>query len=325
MSSGGGSTPHPPSSLNERDASQIKLLCDVARKNGATLTVEEVMALTTAPASREELEMAWQHTPILSSSYELRSGLVVERNSGSMTDAQVVREVDRRVRAKSYLRHAARFSALCGGRYTKLMAVSGSVSYMSASELDDLDFFCVTKRDTLWVFLTRTLILARVFRRVSGKKGTPKYCFSCSMDEKFALKSFSASQGPLFARDALSAVVLVDRDDCYRSLLEEGAWMEKHYPRLYRSRLGRGEEGRARAPREARSSSCDRVLNLFLYLTVGGYIRLKSALLNRKFRHEGRRDALFSVLSGPDLCMYESEKYIDLRESYSSACEENPA
>jgi len=307
--------------LEERDASQIKLFCDLAKMNGAALTVEEIVALVALPASKEELERAWNNNPILSTNYELQSGVVVERNRGGarfVTDWRVFREIDRRDRAKGYLKSAVGFSALCSGRYSKLVAVSGSASYRSVSRTDDLDFFCVTQKDSLWIFLTRTLILARLYRRFH--KDSPKYCFSCNMDESFALESFATSESPLFGRDALNAVLLYG-NDCYQSLLARGAWMRNYYPRLYESKFESGGERPATA-REGPSAG-ERVLNLFLYYTVGSYIKLKSALLNRRFLREGRGDSLFTVRSGPDHCMYESQKYTYLEKSYSNLEEKN--
>ncbi len=300
--------------LGDKDAYEIKLFCDVAKTNGATLTLREIIRLTAIGASEQELEAAWGGHAELSSAYELRAGMVVEKKEGVPTVGNdiVFREVERRMRARRYLRPAGKFSLLCRGDHMKLVSVSGSVSYRSVSEKDDLDFFLVTRKDRMWISLTKSLLLARYFQRTTSD--CPPICLSCTMDEDFARREFTAPKDALFARDALNAFVL-HGGKYYLELIATASWMSLYYPILYASKGAVGAESRTTVKQG--SSIAVTALNSFLYFTVGTYIKVKAWLLNRRLQRDGRYESMFRVLSGRDHCVYESTRYVRLRKLYS--------
>jgi hypothetical protein len=286
---------------------RVRLFCDVAKVNNSVLSLSELLELLPDRKTETELEHAIKANPNLDSEYEISSGFIVER-SGVPAAEQVERA--RREKARSNLISGAGISQLLATNQLRMMGISGSTSYRSASRSEDLDFFSVTEKQGLWVFLTRALIISRAIRHM--RRSAPDVCLSCTVDSEYAERFFAATNGALFARDALSMVVLAGRD-YYRYLIRRGSWMSSIYPRLYSARAG----NRAPAiPREPGPPTSSRIVNRFLYATVGMYIRAKSFLHNRRFLKQGRTDSVFKLLVGEDHCIYESARYTKMRTMY---------
>ena len=289
---------------------RVRLYCDVAKANGSLLSLSDLLALLPDHRSEEELERAIRSHPELSASYELKSGFIIERSSSGPNAES--RERVSRLRAMSNLMQAESVLPLLKSSEVLLLGISGSTSYKSASKSDDIDFFCVTKKGTLWIYLTRALILSRALRHL--RKDAPDICLSCTMDAERADESFASSNDPLVARDALSMIIAVGRD-FYRHLLRRGSWISEYYPKLYASRLGQepSADGPTTGPPIAK-----RVLNGFLYRAVGTYIRAKSRVHNGRLARQGRYDSIFTLLIGEDQCVYESARYSKMRGMYNS-------
>lgn len=158
------------------------------------------------------------------------------------------------------------------------------------------------------------MIFARVFR-FSTKKA-PWICLSYVSDEEFVRGELSRNQNGLFARDAISTMV-VRGEDYFLNLLKGNSWMSLYFPKLYGLRI-REEASPKTIPHGKTASSFERMLNLFLYYTAGSYIRLKSNLLNRKFSRDRKFSSLFNLRIGWDHCIYESVDYMRLRKLYAS-------
>jgi hypothetical protein len=135
------------------------------------------------------------------------------------------------------------------------------------------------------------------------------------MDEDYAESTFTAPQDPLFARDALAAMVLKGKVG-YDSLLRRSGWMSSIYPTAY-SAAARGGMPDQKAGNKPNTKA--RLLNMFLLHIIGGYIRTKSRLLNRRLLSRGQGDSLFVVRSGGDHLFHESKRYLNLKRRYSSA------
>jgi len=135
-----------------------------------------------------------------------------------------------------------------------------------------------------------------------------------------AHSEFTRSGDRLFARDALAANVMIG-PGFYHSLLREGRWMERFFPRMYaRSFSGADETTQQRGERPG-----NQALNRLLYITVGTYVRMKAHLLNRRYRSKGNTSALFRVRIGIDHCIYESNRYHMLRGMYNGVGAERGA
>ncbi len=163
------------------------------------------------------------------------------------------------------------------------------------------------------MFLTKSLLLSRLFR--ISRKGAPRICFSYAVDQRFADKEFATSSDALFARDALTTLV-IHGEESYKRLLKRASWISNYFPQLYKNRMG------TRAPEETHGMQrppprTRKFLNCLLWVLVGRYILTKSALLNRRFRKKGMSSSLFRVRLGPDHCIFESVRYSRLRAMYA--------
>jgi hypothetical protein len=301
--------------LSERTVSNIKILYDIARSNGASLSVKDLLLLTSMDLTEDQLYRAWQETPFLSSHYAISAGVIIEISS--MEDKHHLenekREItERYLRATSNVTYAERFGAFIGKRLFKVLSISGSTSYFSVSKDDDLDFFCITQTGRMWASFVKALVLARIFRL--SVEDSPWLCLSYVADERFAQFEFSENRDALFARDAISARVITG-DQNYENLLKENSWMAQYFPKLYALRIK--SLMKANSPSGINASVASRFANLFLYYIAGSYIRLKSHLLNRRFMKNQKRSSLFRLRIGPDHCIYESADYVRLKGLYT--------
>ncbi len=214
---------------------EISFLAGIAKANGSLLSLKDLVALTRTNLSEEQLMSWWAITPELAGFYELKNGLIIERGNDYPGSSPRIldREQEKRARAESYAQYAREFASFCTGKETKLIAISGSTSYHTTSAADDLDIFCITKPDHLWLFLTKSLLLARflqIFRR-----SEPRICFSYAVDQNFVINEFLRARDPLFARDALTTIV-VHGQEFYEELLKKSSWISNYFPRLYQQR-----------------------------------------------------------------------------------------
>jgi len=287
----------------------VNVVMSVARLHGTALALAELEKLLPERSTAEDLATALEHFPQLSDTYVVRDGFVLPKSDVS-PNSSARGEALRRSMAN--ISAARTFASRLTGRGLEIMAVSGSNSYLSASEGDDLDLFCVTSEGKMWVFLLRALAITRL-RRLLGRC-TPQVTFSFVMDRKRAAEIFSMDNGALFARDALMARV-VSGHLGYAALMDQASWIEKYFPKLYRSR----ENGDARRLLPKRQSGrCNGLLNRVLYLMVGSFIRVKASLHNRMLARDGNDMALFRLRIGPDHLIYESKRYQALRSIYSN-------
>jgi hypothetical protein len=295
--------------IDEKQQEEISALCQIAQHNGSALTLGEVLEATSMAATEEDLEAAWAMNPVLSASYALESGWILEKGSGTVDPTySAAAAMASEKRSAMNVRQAADFAAVCVDRRVRLLAVSGGNSYRRAGPGDDVDFFSVTANDSVWIFMLRSLILARIHGL--RRKHSAPFCFSFVVEERKALSDFGRADDRLFARDALMARVLSGWG-FYQSLLSQSGWMERYFPALYHQRVS--GQTRPASPETGQGNS---VLNYFLYCSLGSYVRLKAFLLNARLRREGRVSAAFHADIGRDRCVYESNRYRRLREMY---------
>jgi len=294
---------------------EVNFLSGIAKANGSLVSLKDLAALTRTNLSEKQLESSWAAIPELAGFYELKNGLIIERRSDYVRNfpSSPDREQEKRTRAESYARYAREFASLCNGGETRLIAISGSSSYQSPSAADDLDIFCITRPGSLWLFLTKSLLLARflhVFRR-----NEPRICFSYVVDESFVEKEFLPARDALFARDALTTIV-VQGQEFYEELLKKSSWISGYFPHLYQRRTNVLHHDEEEREKKIASAPSQRFLNILLRVLVGNYIALKSAMLNRKLRKQRKFSSLFSTRIGPDHCIFESVRYSKLRAMY---------
>ncbi len=290
--------------LSEESISRIDVLYSVAKLNDSALSLKDLHVLLRAESTMADLEDAFVVSPTLSSKYQLQSGFVFEREG----EPEVGRELIKRTYALQNVGIASELAKQLRRSGSRVIAISGSTAYASARASDDLDFFCIAENDSAWIFLTKALLLLRASRLASNRFS--KACLSCVIDMRFAKTLFKREQDALFARDALTAIVIEGGGE-YEGLLTDGAWMRGFFPRFYGQRVGPPGPSIAKKPSVAK-----RVLNSFLFLTVGRYIAVKSMLQNRRLAGKGDDGRLFVAKTGEDHCIYESLRYRRLREMY---------
>jgi hypothetical protein len=300
--------------LSDQTISEIRLFSDAARANQNYLSLKDVALLTSMRFSEAELRAKWNSIPELSSTYKLEQDLLLdpslETREGSNSVIDVVEE--KKARAKNYLSFARAFVAWTRDSPSRLISISGSTSYFSADSNDDLDFFVVSRKDRLWIFLFKSLVRARIFRLLHPL--SPRICFSYAVDETFAKKIF-AEGDPLLARDALN-VIVIQGEDYYQDLVRKSKWISKYFPRLCRLKTEH-YHSRNKDFRPSDASVIKTSLNLLLFLVLAQYIRIKSNLLNRQFLRAGKSQYLFTLRTGPDHCIFDSLRYSKLRQIYN--------
>ena len=299
-------------SLSADKLKQIRLFCDVAEANGSHLTLKELISLTSLDITESELSENWGNLGELKG-YSINSGLIISAKVVGNHSGTVKHDVmDGFSRANRNLQFSRRFATLCSSIGVNVLSVSGSTSYLSVTKDGDLDFFCIMDTDSLWPSLARFLLLARTFRLVH--RDSPCICLSYVADEAFALREFSRPQDGLFARDAIYTRVLTG-EAYYARLLKSSPWMGAYFPKLYDQRVKHAEGGLIAS---SGGSAFRKITNLFVYITAGRYIRMKSRLLNRRYASERKWPSLFKIRTGKDHCIYESAKYLNLKQMYTT-------
>src|SRR2546426_579998 len=127
--------------LTERQTREIQTFCQIARENGAAISLRELIGLAAIDTSERELARAFLSDSKLHSKFLLESGYVFEKPlMGDRGPRQSAEEEERRERASANLIGASRFGGIIM-KGTVLVSVSGSNSYLSAKENEDVDFF----------------------------------------------------------------------------------------------------------------------------------------------------------------------------------------
>src|SRR5712692_979723 len=217
------------SSQGDRFEKLVGVVVRAAQLDEAALTLVDLLQLLQPGTTSEQLVQAFESHPRLSKEYAMSEGFVVGRvgshpSVGDHDERQNYFVVN--VRAAKWLSERLGEAVI--------VAVSGSTSYKTATHKDDVDLFCVTRGEEMWVFLARALILTRVSRLLDRSRAP--ICLSCVMDESYARKLFGSDRGALFARDALVAEVVLGRER-YNSLLESAPWIGRYFPKLYGLKL----------------------------------------------------------------------------------------
>ncbi len=242
----------------------------------------------------------------------VESGLVLLRQRGSAPASRaeaVLEEGRRRRRAIANLERARDFTGPLS-KDAVFVAVAGTSSYLSAAEDDDIDLYCITKTNGMWAFMLKSFILARIYS-LTRNRAAP-FCFSFMMDERMAKDALTRPHDALFARDSLTAKV-ISEGDAYYPILERASWMKSYFPSLYERRL---REAGSHKGGDLHSDMGSKVVNSWLFLTLGSFVSLKAWARNRRLAKDGRRDDLFLTNMGPGHLEFVSRRYLELGSMY---------
>ncbi|HUI01589.1 MAG TPA: hypothetical protein VLX56_08170 [Nitrososphaerales archaeon] len=302
-------------SLSWAQREAVLFYCRTAAASGAALILRDLVELLPLDVTEGELEEAISKDDFLASRVLVESGLVLLKQPGS--DQETVQKAldeaeERRRRAIANVEAGMRFSRFFSEGMA-FVAIAGTNSYLSARPDDDIDYYVVTRTDGMWAFMLKALILSRIASKTDKPAHQP-FCFSFVMDERRWREEFGRQRTALSARDTLTAKVFSGYD-AYLSILENAPWMRSYFPKFYDRRLAEAEAN-AKANRSRRRGS--RVVNEFLYLTLGSYVHLRAWVMNRRLAKAGKTDAVFKTWIGPDRLEYASRRYVELGKMYQA-------
>jgi hypothetical protein len=301
-------------SLNDSQREAVLTYCKIAAVSGALLSLKDLAELLPIDATEEELERSISSDAFLSPKVIVESGRVLLRQAGSEQGKarEATEEADKRKSRAIANVEAGRMFARLLSKGAVFVAVAGTNSYLSASEHDDIDFYCITKTDGMWVFMLKSLILSRVISLI--RRSEPPFCFSFVLDERQANKETGSPKGALYARDTLTAMV-ISGGSAYHAILENASWMRSYFPTVYARRL-REVGGTAGSFPSSKKGS--RIMNMWLFYTLGSYVTLRAWVLNRRLAKKRKTDAIFRTLIGPGQLEYVSRKYMELGRMYQA-------
>lgn len=295
----------------------ILLAVNIASQCGQAISMNEIALMLPQPVESTDVQETLQTDSCISKSVSVEDGFAVIKGYEHLFSERRFREKtskNLRVTAETFIRELRRRKPC-----VELMAICGSVAYGSAKDSDDIDLFILSKENRMWFTFFKSLLLARVFNLkaiVSGARAD--FCLSYMQDKKNFEEEITKHKNPLFAREFLSLHV-VDGMSCYLELLEKTRWMSDVFPRLYASRkFNHSKDGICGKDFRQRLQAHN-ALNLFIYASLGGFLRLKALLRNLKFRKQGKMKDVFEANITMGSCVYTSKRYRELENLYNSS------
>lgn len=117
----------------------------------------------------------------------------------------------------------------------QLIGVSGGLSMANIEEADDIDFFIITKKNTLWSTRFFALILLKsmgLLRTKSNKNVVNKACLNMFVDE-LSLEFSRDRQEVYTAHEIAQMVPLFERNETYNQFIKENKWVKKFLANFY--------------------------------------------------------------------------------------------
>lgn len=116
----------------------------------------------------------------------------------------------------------------------KFIGLSGSLANKNAKKSDDIDFFIITKSNTMWVtrlFCLLTLeILGKRRKRISDN-WTNKICLNMFMEERSIY--FSSNRHDIYtAHEIAQLKPLFDKEDTYKKFMMTNGWIKLYMPNV---------------------------------------------------------------------------------------------
>lgn len=153
------------------------------------------------------------------------------------------------------------------------IGISGSVAANNAAEKDDIDFFVITKRDTLFItrfFITIFLEMMHVRRRRFMDHSPDKICVNLLLDES-AMRWDEKARSVYTAREIVQIVPLIERNNCYRRFLACNDWVSAYMPNAIKSIHDRG----VASPRNGIMTKILRAIPFSLLEPISRYSQLR--------------------------------------------------
>lgn len=147
------------------------------------------------------------------------------------------RQREKESKAKFYLaQKLAAYLSLIPTVY--LIGISGALAMRNADKTDDIDFFIITKKNTLWI--TRLLLLGILEvlgkrRRRNERYAPNKICLNMLIDES-ALCLSKERQDLYNAHEVLQMMPVFERNNMYKKFIGANIWVKKFLPNAFRYR-----------------------------------------------------------------------------------------
>ncbi len=171
----------------------------------------------------------------------------------------------------------------------------------------------------MWLTFFKALLLARIFNIKAAINGErTDFCLSYMQDKKSFEEEIIRRRNPMFAREFLSLFV-IDGTDCYRELLERTSWMSDIFPKLYTLRMFDYSKNETCGTEFRQGPQAHDSINLFVYVLLGSFLRLKAFLRNLRFRKQRKTKDVFEAKITQGSCVYTSERYRELERLYNSS------
>lgn len=164
--------------------------------------------------------------------FEVMNGYVFLRGSSKLIKVRNHRFINSRKKYVKAIRIAALLSLI---PTLKLIGLSGSLSMNNAKKDDDIDFFFVTRRNTVWIsrFLVVCVLLLLSEKRSKGKSiARDRICPNMFLSE--SRLSLRGSLRNIYTAHEISQVkILFERGETHMKFLAENSWVLRFLPHAF--------------------------------------------------------------------------------------------
>ncbi len=111
----------------------------------------------------------------------------------------------------------------------KLIGISGNLSLKNADEEDDIDFFIIAKKNTVWITRFFTILILKLLgkhRKRKDKNVKNKICLNMFLDEghiKFKKNIY-------LAHEIIQLLPILNKDNTYQKFLNKNIWVFNYMP-----------------------------------------------------------------------------------------------
>ena len=305
--------------LTTKDLETIKArlhaLVEIASINGYAISIKEILLMLPKGQDCQGIKKIIKDNNDLFHSLIINNGFLAKKGFEKFFDKRTISEkisLEYLIKAKNFSKIVMQYCP-----YVKLIGVSGSVSYHSATRSDDIDLFLITNKRRLWISMLKILLLARVFKLKAVLNGLRlDFCLSYAKDVKVFGNDLLSNKTPLFAREFLSVHILKGLI-YYKKMLKQWKWIQKIFPEFYNYKLEKLAQNKDESPSITKEKkNVNNVLDLLAYTILKVYLSFKSFQLNLRYRKNGRIKDLFKANISYNSLIYNSEKYRKIEKMY---------
>ncbi|MEM3857539.1 MAG: hypothetical protein QXI37_03425 [Thermoprotei archaeon] len=288
-------------------AKRAVFLIELAKDNGVCLPLSDLLQLV-PNGSADALESLKTE---LENSFDFSNGVVAPRSHALTLQPATHRRAEI---SKEKVRYVKRLVSSHPGLFgdALIVAVSGSASYMSASEDDDADLFLVIKDGKMWTTLFKLLTYIRA-ARVLGLADTD-YCLSIILTANSFEELLKTRRDPLLARELLK-LVPVKGERRLRNALATCKWISMYFPGVTYDG-GYSEQG------DVAKVSQANLAEKILFRLLSGYLSAVAKIRNFFYDARNQSEKVFEFIRDENFMTYESNRYKGLRELYGKAFKE---